>query len=312
MTDMRSHGAGSGVVVKPRWYSHGLNRLAYYRLARAVAATLPRPVRLAAARAVARAVGRVLPAERSRVRANLARVLAGATPRELDAAVGKTFANFGAFFADLLILNRAAPDTLRPYVAERVGDENLDAAFAAGRGAVLVTAHLGNWELGGRLLACRGGAPRTHVVLSAEEDAALERHLRVNAPELCFVTRTHPTSTLGLLAALRRGEAVAMQGDRPTGERGDRLVPFFGSPAAFSIGPFVLARAAGAPVVPAFCTMAPDGRYRVDVGPPIWVKPGEEMAGLETLVAALERAVRAHPTQWFNFFDVWAPPIAAA
>jgi len=308
---MRPHGAQSGGVAKPRWYSHGLNRLAYYRLARAVAAVLPRPVRLAAARAVACAVGRALSAERSHVRGNLARVLPGAEPRELDAAVDETFANFGAFFADLLILNLAGPERLRPYVAARVGDEQLDAIFAAGRGAVLVTAHLGNWELGGRLLACRTDSPLTHVVLSAEEDAALEPHLRVNAPELRFVTRTHPTSTLGLLAALRRGEAVAMQGDRPTGERGDRLVSFFGAPAAFPIGPFVLARAAGAPVVPAFCTMAPDGRYRVEVGSPIWVKPGEEMAGLETMVAALERAVRAHPTQWFNFFDVWAPPIAA-
>jgi lauroyl/myristoyl acyltransferase len=309
---MRPPEAGSGSVVKPRWYSHGFNRLAYYRVARAVAATQPRPMRLAVARAVARAMGRALPAERSRVRGNLARVLVDVTPSELDAAVGETFANFGAFFADLLILNRAGPDTLRRYVAGLVGDDNLDTAFAAGRGAVLVTAHLGNWELGGRLLAVRGGAPRTHVVLSAEEDAALERDLRVNAPELRFVTRSHPTSTLGLLAALRRGEAVAMQGDRPTGERGDRLVSFFGSPAAFPIGPFVLARAAGAPVVPAFCTMAPDGRYRIDVGSPIWVKSGEELAGLESMVGALERAVRAHPTQWFNFFDVWAPPLAAA
>jgi lauroyl/myristoyl acyltransferase len=223
--------------------------------------------------------------------------------------VDDTFANFGAFFADLLTLNRADPVRLRRYVAQRAGDEHLDAAFAAGHGAVLVTAHLGNWELGGRLLACRGGAPRTHVVLSAEEDAALERHLRVNAPELRFVTRSHPAATLGLLSALRRGEAVAVQGDRPTGERGDRLVSFFGSTAAFPLGPFVLARAAGAPVLSAFCTMARDGRYRVDVGAPIWVKPGEEMAGLEAMVAALEVAVRAHPTQWFNFFDVWAPPV---
>jgi lauroyl/myristoyl acyltransferase len=69
---------------------------------------------------------------------------------------------------------------------------------------------------------------------------------------------------------------VAVQGDRPTGERGDRLVSFFGSTAAFPLGPFVLARAAGAPVLSAFCTMARDGRYRVDVGAPIWVKPGED------------------------------------
>ena len=101
---MPPHVAQGGTVVKPRWYSHGLNRLGYYRLARAAAAVLPRPMRLAVARVVARGVGRALPAERRRVRANLERVLTGASPRELDAAVDDTFANFGAFFADLLML----------------------------------------------------------------------------------------------------------------------------------------------------------------------------------------------------------------
>jgi len=46
--------------------------------------------------------------------------------------------------------------------------------------------------------------------------------------------------------------------------------------------------------------------------PPIWVKSGEEPAALTAMVATLERAVRAHPTQWFNFFDVWSPLRAAA
>ena len=55
-----------------------------------------------------------------------------------------------------------------------------------------------------------------------------------------------------------------------------------------------------------------DGRYRVDVGAPIRVKPGEEMAGLEVMIAALENVVRGHPTPWFNFFDVGALPVAAS
>ena len=46
---------------------------------------------------------------------------------------------------------------------------------------------------------------------------------------------------------------------------------------------------------------------------PRWYSHGlNRLAGLEAIVAALECAVRAHPTQWFNFFDVWAPPIARA
>ncbi len=291
----------------PDWYSHGLNRLFYYRIAQTAASTLPRPARLRVARGLGRLLSRAVPAERRAVRSNLARVLPGAPPRELDRRVSETFANFGAFFADLLTLNRQPAAALGAYVASAEGEHHLDAALAAGRGVVLLTAHLGNWEFAGRLLSSRGRRT-AHVVLSAEQDQALERYLRLDSPQLRFVTRRHATSTLGLLAALRRAELVAMQADRPTGGRGDAIVPFFGEPAAFPIGPFVLARAAGAAVVTAFCAMAPGGRYRLEIDPPIWVKPGEEASALATTVAALERVISAYPTQWFNFFDAWSPP----
>jgi len=297
----------SSSAAPPDWYSHGLNRLFYYRLAQVAASALPRPVRRRLARGLGRVLARAVPAERRAVRSNLARVLPGAGERELDRRTGETFANFGAFFADLLTLNRRPAADLGAYVASAEGEHHLDAALAAGRGVVLLTAHLGNWEFAGRLLSSRGRRT-AHVVLSAEQDQTLERYLRLDSPQLRFVTRRHATSTLGLLAALRRAELVAMQADRPTGGRGDAIVPFFGEPAAFPIGPFVLARAAGAAVVTAFCAMAPGGRYRLEIDPPIWVKPGEEAAALATTVTSLERVIRAYPTQWFNFFDAWSPP----
>jgi KDO2-lipid IV(A) lauroyltransferase len=291
----------------PGYYSHGLNRVVYYRLATAVAGALPRPARLVLARGLGRLLAHAVPAERRAVRSNLSHVLAGAPPALVEARVAETFANFGAFFADLLTLNRRPGADLRAYVAGADGEHHLQAAMAAGRGVVLLTAHLGNWEFAGRLLSDRGGRT-AHVVLSAEQDRALEGYLRLDGPQLRFVTRHHATSTLGLLAALRRAELVAMQADRPTGGRGDAIVPFFGEPAAFPLGPFVLARAAGAAVIPAFCAMVPGGRYRLEIEAPIWVKPGEELTGLTTMVGALERVIRAYPTQWFNFFDAWSPP----
>lgn len=203
----------------PDWYSHGLNRVAYYQLAALAAAALPRPARLRLARGLGRLLARAVPAERGAVRRNLERVLAGAPPAEIEARVSQTFANFGAFFADLLTLNRRPGADLRAYVESADGEHHLDAALAAGRGVVLLTAHLGNWEFAGRLLSARGGRT-AHVVLSAEQDAALERYLRLDGPQLRFVTRHRATSTLGLLAALRRAELVAMQADRPSG--GDR------------------------------------------------------------------------------------------
>jgi KDO2-lipid IV(A) lauroyltransferase len=151
------------------WYSHGLNRVAYYRLASAAAAALPRPARLRLARGLGRLLARALPAERRAVRSNLGRVLAGAPSAVIEARVTETFANFGAFFADLLTINRNPPADLRAYVACDDGEHHLTRGPRGRRGVVLLTAHLGNWEFAGRLRRC--GAATAHVVLSAEQDA---------------------------------------------------------------------------------------------------------------------------------------------
>jgi len=108
------------------------------------------------------------------------------------------------------------------------------------------------------------------------------------------------------VAALRRHEIVALQGDRALGTRGDALVDFFGAPAPFPLGPFVLARAAGAPVVPAFCVLDSRLRYTVVMAEPIRVAAGDEPAALLAWVRVLEAMVRRAPEQWFNFFDVWS------
>jgi predicted LPLAT superfamily acyltransferase len=60
-------------------------------------------------------------------------------------------------------------------------------------------------------------------------------------------------------------------------------------------------------VVAAFCVLGPSRRYTVRLEPPITVERGGEEEAARTWVAALERVVRDHPTQWFNFFDVWSP-----
>jgi lauroyl/myristoyl acyltransferase len=288
----------------PRWYTHGLNRPAVYRAGAALAGALPRPARLALARAVAPRIARWFAAERARVAANVARVRPAAGAAERAALVDDVFRHFAICFTDLISTNRreARPERL---VGRIEGDEHLLAAHAEGRGLVLLTAHLGNWELGGRLLAARLGRP-THVVVAAEADPGVERFLRGGPSPVRFVRRDDPMAALPLVAALRRNEIVALQGDRALGTRGDALMEFFGAPAPFPLGPFVLARAAGAPVVPAFCLLEGNGRYTVAMAPPLRVAAGAEAAALAEWVRVLEGMVRRAPEQWFNFYDVWS------
>jgi len=296
--------ATPAAATAPRWYAHGLNRPAVYRAGALLAGGLPRSLRLALARTLAPHAVRWFPTERARVSANLARVRPGAAAAERAALVDDVFRHFAICFTDLISTNRreTRPERL---VARIEGDAHLLAAEAERRGLVLVTAHLGNWELGGRLLASRLERP-THVVVAAEADPGVERFLRGGPSPVRFVRRADPMAALPLVAALRRHEIVALQGDRALGTRGDAPVEFFGAPAPFPLGPFVLARAAGAPVVPAFCVLDRDLRYTVVMAEPIRVEAGAEHRALTTWVRVLESMIRRTPEQWFNFFDVWS------
>jgi KDO2-lipid IV(A) lauroyltransferase len=306
--------ARDGAVLEPalsgpaegraRWHAHGLNRTAAYRLAAVAAAGLPRPVRLRAAAAIGGVAARWLPAERAAVSAAMARIAPGRDRRAHAALVAEVFRQFAMCFADLVAANRraGAPERLLARVA---GGEHLARATAGGRGAVVVTAHVGNWELGGRLLATHLGRP-THVVVHADPDPGVERFLREGPGPVRFARPDDPRFGLPLVGALRRGEIVALQGDRALGNRGDEPVAFFGGPARLPLGPFVLARAARVPVLATFCLRRPDHRYAITVSEPIDVG-ADAAAGLCRWVSVLEDTVRRHPAQWFNFFDVWSP-----
>jgi Kdo2-lipid IVA lauroyltransferase/acyltransferase len=306
--DAAASGEGNGtsaaadpVAGQPRWYRHPYNRAALYRLAEALS-WAPRGLRLGLARRLGQFAPRFLPAERRAARKSL-ELITGSSGAQLEKLTAGVFRDFAMCFSDLVSTNRQPASRLFAYLGSVTGAEEIRDLSS---GIVSVTAHVGNWELAGRLLANRS-ARRTHVVVAPEEVPDLARWVRRDGEGVRFVPRTHPSVGAELLGALRRGEVVALQGDRALGTRGDVRIPFFGRPALFPLGPFLLARAAGVPVVPAFCVLDRRYRYAVRIAAPIAVGPGEEEQAARAWVAQLEGVVREHPTQWFNFYDVWTP-----
>jgi Kdo2-lipid IVA lauroyltransferase/acyltransferase len=289
----------SATARRPRWYWHRYNRANLYRLAE-VMGSVPRGARLGLARGLGRLAPRFLPAEQAAVRTALT-LSTGASGTRLERLIAATFRDFAMCFSDLVSTNRLPAHRLHAYVGSITGAAAIEGVTG---GIISMTAHVGNWELAGRLLAGRM-ARRTHVVVAPDEAPALERWVRRDGDGMRFVPRDHPGIGVELLAALRRGEVVALQGDRALGTRGDMYLPFLRRPAPFPLGPFVLARAAGVPVVPAFCLLDRDYRYSVRIAPPIVVGRGEEADAARAWVAELEAVVRERPTQWFNFFDLW-------
>jgi KDO2-lipid IV(A) lauroyltransferase len=184
----------------------------------------------------------------------------------------------------------------------------------SGEGFLLVTAHIGAWEMGSMLPASRD-ARRVHVVREAETDPRAQEFIstliRGAAGDL-YITHFAEDPQLGmhLLDALRQGDIVALQGDRPrTGGRTAEAA-LFGRPFPLPIGPAVLARAAGVPILPVFVFREGRRRYRCSIRPPIRVTPtADRNADLESAMqrfaAELQDAIASHPHQWFCFGRVW-------
>lgn len=189
-------------------------------------------------------------------------------------------------------------------------------ALSSGRGLILLTGHIGSWEVGSALAGEAGERP-VHVVREEETDPRAQEFIaRLLAERMGpgyhthFVAAADPALSLTLLAALGRGEVVALQGDRP--RRGGRTVAqtLFGRPFEIPAGPLVLARSAGVPLVPVFVLREGRLTYRVLIGEPIAVAHGPDRAADVAaagacVAAAIEAAIRRRPHQWFCFRRLW-------
>jgi lauroyl/myristoyl acyltransferase len=185
------------------------------------------------------------------------------------------------------------------------------AALRAGRGAVVVTGHVGSWDIAAKTL--RAGEVPVHLVMSREMNAATQAfaaEARQRAGVHVVLSDASVFSSLALARALGRNEIVAIQLDRTNGVGGVRMLPFLGAPAPFPSGPFVLARLAGAPVIPVFAPRVGRRHYRVEIGTPVAVpKAARDPRVLERVmleaVSQLEAVVRRYPWQWFQFAPFW-------
>lgn len=204
--------------------------------------------------------------------------------------------------------------TNRTFKIEIDGPETWREVTAAGQGVLLVTAHLGAWEVGSMLPASRE-MRQVHVVREAETDPRAQRFfadlIRRGGGDL-YTTHFAEDPQLGmvLLDALRRGEIVALQGDRPRAGGRTAEMKLFGRPYPMPIGPAALARAAGAPIVPVFVVRTGRLSYRCLVQPPIPVaqtasRQRDMEEALQRFVDQLEAAIRREPHQWFCLRRLW-------
>jgi lauroyl/myristoyl acyltransferase len=183
------------------------------------------------------------------------------------------------------------------------------------QGLIFVTAHIGAWETTSKRLSDSLGR-EAHVVREEEIDprsqAFMQEILRrqTGRPATTHFAMDDPGLGLELLAALRRGEVVALQGDRPRTGGQIAMASIFGRPLALPAGPMVLARAAGVALVPTFSFREGRRRYRVFLREPIRVaadvpRSTATAAAAQRLAGELEWAIGHAPYQWFCLRRLW-------
>jgi KDO2-lipid IV(A) lauroyltransferase len=208
-------------------------------------------------------------------------------------------------------LARAGPGEV---IAAATGLEHLEAARAAGRGALLLTGHLGNFELLGAWLA------RIHpldFVVKPLSNPSVEGLLARWRADAGVGRIPLGAGVRGVFEALRANRWVALVADQDARRHG-AFVPFFGRLTSTPKGPAELALRTGAPLIMGFTHRRDDGRHTIDMQPPLDVPDRRAPDAVEELTArhaaALEAEVRSHPASWFWLHRRWktAPPAAQA
>ena len=206
-----------------------------------------------------------------------------------------------------VLLARPLEETLRQIRID--GLEHVRSVMDQHGRALLLTAHLGNWEL--LPVACRLTGYRLSVVLRPLDAPWLDRLAR-RMRERSGVDLIDKRSALRpVLRALAEGAMVGILLDQNASRREGVFVPFFGHPASTSKSMAVLALRTGTPIVPAFIRREDAGAHRVVVGPPLAPprSEGDVEAAIVALTArcteAIEAAIRKTPEQWLWMHDRW-------
>lgn len=194
------------------------------------------------------------------------------------------------------------------------GEEHWQEVLASGAGVILVTAHIGPWESASWFGASAAGR-RVHVVREKESNPEAQAfiHQMLSGGGEDYVTHfAGEDMALGIVLAeaLKRGDIVALQGDRPRSGGRSLETTFFGRTMSLPSGPSALARATGALIVPVFNFREGPLLVRSVVRPAIHVprtsnREADIADAVGQLALNIEWAIRSRPHQWFCFRQLW-------
>ena len=245
-------------------------------------------------------------ADREAVRSNIRRITGVEDRRELNRMTREVFRNFAKYLADFFRFSKIDEEYIRKFVKVE-GMDNLDEALSKGKGVVLLSAHIGNWELGGLVVsalrqpvmavALTHGDRRINDFFTRQRKAGKVRPVQIGI------------SLRSCYEALKGNGLVALLGDRDFSGSGVYM-DFFGRPALIPKGPAVFSARLDSEIVPTFMLREKDDTFRLIFEPGL-KRPsaaGEDARLKEIMaryVSVIERYIKMYPTQWYMFKRAW-------
>lgn len=302
-TAQQDEAPGAATIAKPS----ALYRAGPWNACVKLSRVLPQPALVAIARLLAATYRMACPARAQVVFDNVLPAYNG-DRAAARLSVRKLFQNFAVKLADLWRYESGRPvDSL---FAPLTGWEHFEAARARGRGVLLVTVHVGNWEFGAPWLTRRN--VKLQVVTQAEPDPRLTELRQAARARWGVDTLPLGEDPFGAVEIIRRLEAnhaVALLMDRPPAATAT-AVKLFGRPFNASVSAAELARASGCALLPVCVPRTPAG-YALETLPEIPYEraalrnPEARDELTQRILAAFEPVIRTYATQWYHFVPVW-------
>ncbi len=247
-----------------------------------------------------RLVGRLDKKHRKQTEANLLLAFPEKTEAERAAIAAGMYNHFGYTVADFV---RGSIRTDEEYISTTTveGEENFDKALAEGKGVLLVTAHLGNWERFGHWFYLKNVSV-SGVARDANDDDITERVTKIRGERGARML-SRGRAAREILVRLKAGEVIFILPDQ---NADDAFIPFFGHMAGTALGPAVLHLKTKAPILPACMLRTGVGTYRIVFREPLHALDGESAEELMTRVnAEIEAMIRLAPEQYLWMHDRW-------
>ncbi|MFH1888872.1 MAG: lysophospholipid acyltransferase family protein [Candidatus Omnitrophota bacterium] len=237
---------------------------------------------------------------------NLRAIFPEKTDRQIRRIRIMMFRNFAKYLVDFFRFSKLD----LAYSKNNIRIENIsyiDDVLLKGKGAIAVTAHLGNWELGGVVIAL-SGYPFWAVALphkSKKVDNFFNSQREMKGVKVIPTSKAVRRS----LDILRENKVLALVGDRVFSEKG-LVLDFFGRPTMFPQGPAAFALKTGATIIPGFMVRNKDDTFTLRFEKPLYFTPtGDRDSDMVNLTLQFknifEEYIRKYPEQWYVFRKFW-------